>query len=138
MLFRGVITHLFSRMARIFPVDPDRSPGLGLAYGLGTLERCNTLVWFPEGRRSPTGELGPFMPGIGMLVGKSQAPVLPVLIKGSFEAMPVGERWPRRHPITVFVGAPLRASALDAAGEGPDQASRIANALHDAVARLDE
>ncbi|MEE8517384.1 MAG: 1-acyl-sn-glycerol-3-phosphate acyltransferase, partial [Alphaproteobacteria bacterium] len=138
LLFRGAITHMFSRMARIFPVDPDRSPGLGLAYGLGTLERRNALVWFPEGRRSPTGELGPFMPGIGMLVGKSQAPVLPVLIEGSFEAMPVGARLPRRYPINIAFGDPLTASALDAAGDGPDQATRIANALHDAVARLEE
>ncbi len=138
LLFRGAITHLFSRMAGIFPVDPDRSPGLGLAYGLGTLTRRNVLVWFPEGMRSPTGELGPFMAGIGVVVDRSQAPVLPVLIKGSFEAMPVGERWPRRHPITVVIGAPLTASGLDAAGAGQDQASRIANALHDAVARLDK
>lgn len=138
LLFRGAFTRSFSRMARIFPVDPDRSPGLGLAYGLGTLERRNTLVWFPEGRRSPTGELGSFMPGIGVLVGKSQTPVLPVLIQGSFEAMPMGEWWPRRHPITVVFGDPLTASALDAAGEGPDQATRIANALHDAVAGLDQ
>lgn len=138
LLFRGAITNLFSRMARIFPVDPDRSPGLGLAYGLGTLERRNVLVWFPEGMRSPTGELGQFLPGIGVLVDTSKVPVLPVLIEGGFEAMPVGEWLPRRHRITVIFGKPLTASELDAAGEGPDQATRIANALHDAVARLGE
>jgi long-chain acyl-CoA synthetase len=136
ILFRGRISRFFSRMARVFPVDPDRSPGLSLAYGTATLKRQNALVWFPEGWRSPTGELCPFMLGIGLLVNRTKAPAVPVLIEGGYQALPF-DRWlPRRAKITVVFGSPLSVEALEAAGERDDRATRIANALHDAVADL--
>ena len=118
VLFRGPIGRLFSRIGRIFPVDPDRSPGASLEYGAATLARQNILVWFPEGRRSPTGQLRPFLPGVGVLAGTTKAPVVPVLIEGGFQALPTGRRLPRRHKMSITFGSPSRPAELEAAGSG--------------------
>ncbi|MFM8809650.1 MAG: 1-acyl-sn-glycerol-3-phosphate acyltransferase, partial [Chthoniobacterales bacterium] len=46
-------------------------------------------------------------PGIGMIVAKTGAPVVPVRISGSFEAFPKNRSLPRRVPVTIVVGKPL-------------------------------
>lgn len=46
------------------------------------LQRRKTLVLFPEGTRSKTGELGVFKPGVGMIAIMSRVPVVPVFIAG--------------------------------------------------------
>jgi long-chain acyl-CoA synthetase len=100
------------------------------------LARGDILIWFPEGWVSPDGRLQRFRPGIGKLLTDVAAPVVPTYIGGTFEAMPRGRRWPRRHPIRVAFGAPVTVDALEAAGTGDSREERIANALRDQVAAL--
>jgi GNAT superfamily N-acetyltransferase len=72
------------------------------------MQRGYSIVWFPEGRRSPTGEVGPFFGGIGQLVLDTGARALPTAISGTFEALPKQRRWPRfRTPLGVRFGVPL-------------------------------
>ncbi|HLT89306.1 MAG TPA: AMP-binding protein [Woeseiaceae bacterium] len=119
----------FSRGARIFPVDPDRELGAGLDIGARALERELALVWFPEGRRSADGELQAFRRGIGILLERTRAPAVPVRIRGAWEALPVGKKWPRPRRITVRFGKPAAVEFLRAEGRGEDPASRIADGL---------
>jgi 1-acyl-sn-glycerol-3-phosphate acyltransferase len=56
---------------------------------IGAIRRCSallknrqTLVLFPEGTRSPTGELNPFKPGVAMLALRNSVPVVPCYIAG--------------------------------------------------------
>ncbi len=134
-LFTNPAVRLFSRAAQIVPVDPDRGPAAALAFGLRILERGDTLVWFPEGRRSPSGELLPFLPGVGLLLARSGAAAAPARILGSFAALPRGRRLPHLRRLTVLFGRPLDPADL-AAGPGADSYERIAEALHQAVAAL--
>jgi long-chain acyl-CoA synthetase len=67
----------------------------------------NVLV-FPEGTRSPTGEIGRFHPGIGLLATRTGRQVLPARIIGIAAVLPKGARWPHRSPVEVRFGAPLR------------------------------
>lgn len=46
------------------------------------LRRGQTLVLFPEGTRSRSGEIGRFKPGVGMLAVMNRAPVVPAYISG--------------------------------------------------------
>jgi hypothetical protein len=62
--------------------------------------------------------------------------VVPAYISGTFEAMPRGGRWPRRHPIRVVFGDPVTVEALETAGTGESREERIAGALRDKVAAL--
>jgi long-chain acyl-CoA synthetase len=98
---------LFSRIARVIPVDPDRAAVSGIATGRSVLRRGWNLVWFPEGARSLDGKMQRFLPGIGALVEGHQILIVPVYIGGSFAAWPAGRRFPRFRPITVRFGKPI-------------------------------
>ncbi|HEX2796590.1 MAG TPA: AMP-binding protein [Immundisolibacter sp.] len=125
-----------SRLARVLPMDSERRALSSLAFGLAALRAGNALVWFPEGARSKTGALEPFLPGIGLLLEHTDVPVLPVYIEGAYQAWPLHRRWPRLGRISVHIGAPIRATEL-LAGPGPGQPhERAARALREAVAGL--
>jgi 1-acyl-sn-glycerol-3-phosphate acyltransferase len=71
------------------------------------LREGKDLLVFPEGQRSVDGSLDVFRPGIGILACEFGVPVIPIRITGTYQAMPVGTRWPRCHPISVAVGPPV-------------------------------
>jgi long-chain acyl-CoA synthetase len=71
------------------------------------LKRGQNLIWFAEGERSPTGNLQPFKPGVGMLLSYYPVPVVPVFIRGTYEAMPRGEFLRRLEQVTVTIGEPF-------------------------------
>jgi 1-acyl-sn-glycerol-3-phosphate acyltransferase len=62
------------------------------------------VLLFPEGTRSPDGTPQEAQPGIGMIVAKTGAPVVPVKIKGSFAALPRHVTLPRCVPVIIEVG----------------------------------
>ena len=68
------------------------------------LEDGSDVLIFPEGSRSPDGKLLPLEGGVGLIAARSQAAILPVFIKGSYEAMPPGAALVKPHKITVTFG----------------------------------
>lgn len=81
------------------------------------------LIVFPEGGIPPAGEVRPFHRGAAMLAARAGAPIVPIAIVGTDDALPLGRIIPRRRPITVYVGDPITVPAGDR------------NALGDAVAQ---
>ncbi|MBL8226633.1 MAG: AMP-binding protein [Chromatiales bacterium] len=136
ILFQGWLWRLFSRATRVFPVDPDRGPAAALACGRAVLARGDVLVWFPEGRRSRTGAVAPFLPGVGVLMAGSRCPVVPAWIEGSFSAWPWNARWPRPARISVRFGPPLSLQNLLAHPGGEPDPEALAAALRAAVEGL--
>jgi long-chain acyl-CoA synthetase len=121
-LFTNPLARSFSRIANAVPVDPRRTAISSLALGAAILQRRQNLVWFPEGRRSPTGELQRFLPGVGMLLERFRVPVVPVFIHGTERALPPGHVLPRRARVTVVFGDPIHPDALTGRGEGAQTA----------------
>ncbi|MER3403807.1 MAG: 1-acyl-sn-glycerol-3-phosphate acyltransferase, partial [Chloroflexota bacterium] len=72
----------------------------GLALGL-----------FPEGTRTRTGQLQSFKTGVAKIAVRARAPLLPVGLLGTFEALPPGALLPRPAKIRVRYGAPFELSA---------------------------
>ena len=134
--FSTRLRRLFSRAARILPVDPDRAAASGLAVGRAALDQGFNLVWFPEGARSADGKLQRFLPGIGALVEQQAVPIVPIYIEGSFAAWPVGQRLPRFMPITVHFGSPILPASISSDVAGRAREERIAAAVRTAVAAL--
>lgn len=66
----------------------------------------NVLVLFPEGSRSIDGNLGPFKPGIGLLLAGSETPVLPCYLDGAGAAWRKGTWLPRPRRIVLRIGPP--------------------------------
>jgi long-chain acyl-CoA synthetase len=137
-LLAGRVTRLFSRVAQAIPVDPDRGPAAGLALAEKAVAKGKMLVWFPEGRRSPSGELSPLQPGIGVLIARTRAPVLPVHVSGTYRALRRGRAWPRPSRIRVRFGRLCDYASLDSSGCGDTSEARIINALHQRMALLAE
>jgi len=66
-----------------------------------------SMLFFPEGTRSTTGEIGPFKHGVGLIALKLGLPVVPIRTRGLFDVLPKGRRLPRPGRVTVHVGSPL-------------------------------
>ena len=107
VLHTGPLTRFVSRATQVMPVDPDRDLASAIGTARALMQRGYSIVWFPEGRRSPTGEVGPFFGGIGQLLLDTKAAALPTAIRGTFEALPKQRRWPRLLPLGVKFGEPL-------------------------------
>lgn len=133
LLFQGALSRWFSRAAGVLPVDPATAPRRSLALAALALQRDESLVWFPEGARSPDGRLQPFQPGIGLLLRARPVPVVPVWVEGTRELMPKGRRVPRFGRATVVLGEPISVERLQALG---DDEQAIAKLIHDEVAAL--
>ena len=62
---------------------------------------------FPEGQRSPDGEIMSFELGIGMMAVRLGVPVIPLHLRGMYQIFSLHDRWPRRGAVRVRIGKPL-------------------------------
>ena len=67
-----------------------------------------SILLFPEGLRSKTGDIKAFRPGVGMIASRLDVPVIPVRIDDVDALMPVGSQFVRPGRVRVTFGAPLR------------------------------
>lgn len=65
------------------------------------------LVIFPEGGRTPDGEIKPFMPGAFYLAIKAQADIVPIALTGMFELLPMNTYHIKSRPLEMRVGEPI-------------------------------
>ena len=97
----------------VIPVDQknaDRSALMGI---IRVVRDGGAALIFPEGSRSSDGRLQRAQPGVGMIVAKTGAPVLPVRVCGSYEAFPRDRAFPRLTSNTVKIGRRLNFSDAD-------------------------
>jgi len=129
-------------------VPIDRESGKdGLTAVLKLLAEGKRVVMFPEGTRSPDGQLQPLKPGVALLVKKAHCPVVPVGIAGAYESWPKGQKLPTPaplgrfgpgHPIGVSFGEPVPAGFYEKMHREQivaDLQARVAAAVADARSR---
>lgn len=74
----------------------------------GVLKAGKCFIIYPEGTRSKTGLLsGHYHLGAAMFAHRAKVDIVPVGIKGSFEILPFGSKWPKRGNLVVKVGKPI-------------------------------
>jgi len=71
------------------------------------LEEKWCLVLYPEGSRTLDGRLYRGKTGIARLALSARAPIVPVGIAGTYDAMPAGRSWPVPGQVQVRFGKPL-------------------------------
>lgn len=113
-LFRFPILGAILRSWNAVPVDRDGGGAAGLRAILDRLLAGGAILLFPEGTRSKDGNLQSARSGIGLTVIKSNAPVVPVRVFGTFEAFSRSHKFPKPHRIIVKYGRPIDFSALRA------------------------
>ena len=120
----------FDRQGRV-------AESLGLAVGL--LGRGRSLLFFPQGGRSASGDPQPFKGGIGLLALETGVPVVPARVTGTYRALPKGRFLPRRYPVVVRFGPPIYPAGYRHSGAGtdlPEAARRFAADVQRAVEAL--
>jgi len=94
------------------------------------------LVIFPEGGRTPDGEIKPFLPGAFFLAIKAQVDIVPVALVGTYELLPMDTYHIKCRPLEMRVGEPISTTGLTM----PDMetlSAKVQKALEDLYYRLD-
>ncbi len=96
------------------PVDREGGGARGLKAILDRLHKGGGIILFPEGTRTLDGKLQPARSGVGLTVIKSEAPVVPVRVFGTFEAYGKEVKIPRPYRVAVKYGRPMMFEKLRA------------------------
>jgi long-chain acyl-CoA synthetase len=121
--------YLSSLFFNAFPL-PQREAGARqtLRYIGEVLEDGFSVLIFPEGKRTDTGEIDRFRPGIGMIASRLDVPVVPIRIEGLDRVLHHTWRMARPGRIRIAFGAPLHLSG--------DDYEALAKQVEDAVRTL--
>ncbi len=108
-LFRIPLFGRAMRGAGYIPIDRrNRAAAFqSLGEAAAKIRAGASIVIFPEGTRSPDGELKSFKKGGFALALQAGAPVVPVAISGTREVMAKGSLWIRPGRVTVTIGKPI-------------------------------
>lgn len=90
-----------------FPFNREGSAHRALEHCEELLDAGWSVLMYPEGTRTTTGEIGRFRPGAGLVAVQTGVPVVPVYVGGLFDVMPKGRALPRRGRASVTFGEPL-------------------------------
>lgn len=91
--------------------NPAASVG-SIRSALKSLKRGMPLVVFPEGGRTPDGEIKPFLPGAFFLAIKAQVEIVPVALVGTFALLPMNTYHIKPRPLEMRVGKPISTAGL--------------------------
>jgi 1-acyl-sn-glycerol-3-phosphate acyltransferase len=79
---------------------------------LRSLRSGMPLVIFPEGGRTPDGEIQPFLPGAFFLAIKAHAEIVPIALVGTFDLLPMNTYHIKCQPLEMRVGDPISTAGL--------------------------
>lgn len=127
---------LFPRM-NVIPVERDGNDMSALREVIKKIREGNGVVLFPEGTRSRNGNLQPARAGIGLIIAKTRAPVVPMRIFGAYDAFPKGAKGLHLVPITIVIGRPLHFSQADIEPATRETYQRLSDRVMEAIAALE-
>jgi 1-acyl-sn-glycerol-3-phosphate acyltransferase len=131
---RPLIGPLLKRLNTV-PVDRDRGDVSSIKTIIRLLRSGQRVIIFPEGTRSSDGKLQPARAGLGMIIAKTLAPVVPVRVFGSYEALPRAGGLKFR-PVSIVVGKPMRFTEDDVKGDR-DVYQTLSNRVMEKIASLE-
>lgn len=130
-----VLGRLLPRL-NVIPVDQEGIDRSALKALIRALNAGNAALVFPEGSRTLDGGLQPGQPGVGLVIAKTRAPVVPMRIFGAHEALPRDGGGLHFVPITVVIGEPIFFTAADLEASGKNAYERLSQRVMDAIGAL--
>ena len=120
----------------VIPVNQEGVDRSAIKALIRILKAGNGVLVFPEGSRSLDGKLQPAEPGLGLVIAKTLAPVVPMRIFGAHEALPRGRGGLWFVPLTIVIGEPIFFTAADLSGPGKNLYGRLSERVMNAIAAL--
>lgn len=109
----------FENFTNVAPLDRKNGLRKTLTQAESHLKAGRSILLFPEGTRSPDGQLQPFLPLLGSLCLNNEIDILPMYLKGTHEAHPKGVAYPKIYqPLEARIGPVLPAESLLTLTEG--------------------
>lgn len=113
-LFNLPISGWALRNVNAVPVDRDGAGAAGLRAIFNRLREGGAILLFPEGTRTRDGNMQKSRSGVGLVVIKSTAPVVPVRVFGTYDAWNRHMKAPRPKAVSVKYGHPMQFELLRA------------------------
>src|SRR5213596_2599429 len=120
----------------VIPVNQEGIDRSALKALIRVLKSGNAALVFPEGARTLDGDLQPAQPGLGLVIAKTLAPVVPMRIFGAHESLPRGGGGLHFVPITIVVGEPIFFTVIDLKSREKNLYGRLSQRVMDAIAAL--
>jgi 1-acyl-sn-glycerol-3-phosphate acyltransferase len=94
------------------------------------------VLIFPEGQRSPDGNLLPLEGGTALIASKTKAPIVPIWIDGTWEAFSLHMKFPRPRKVTITFGTPISQEELPADMPERERRGALLGSLQTALENL--
>jgi 1-acyl-sn-glycerol-3-phosphate acyltransferase len=120
----------------VIPVNQEGIDRSALKALIRVLKSGNAALVFPEGSRTLDGELQLAQPGVGLVIAKTLAPVVPMRIFGAHEALPRGGGGLHFVPITLVIGEPIFFTAADLKSPDKELYVRLSQRVMNEIAAL--
>jgi long-chain acyl-CoA synthetase len=121
--------YLASLFFNAFPL-PQRESGTRqtLRYIGDLIGAGQSILIYPEGRRTENGEIGRFQPGVAMIAARLDLPVVPVRLDGLDRILHHSWKFPQRGTVIVTFGAPISLKGNDYVALAQQVESGVRNA----------
>lgn len=138
LLGNPVAKWLLPRLNTI-PVDRDGGKDAkAVSKVLKVLSKGEAVVVYPEGTRSPDGEIHPAKAGIGLIACRSRANILPMRIVGAYDIYSRHRKIPSiRGKLDVIFGPVLNPAEYDPGRKSENRFQEAIDRAMEAVARLE-
>jgi long-chain acyl-CoA synthetase len=130
--WKTTLTALAAKIYNIVEIDANANLTRAMQVAAFGLKQGRVMIIFPEGTRSIDGSIAEFKKGAAILSHELGVPIVPVGIRGTFEAWPRGGHF-GLHPVEFHFGDPIDPKAFAAA---PDPYAAITDELQKDVKRL--
>jgi 1-acyl-sn-glycerol-3-phosphate acyltransferase len=120
----------------VIPVNQEGIDRSALKTLIRVLKSGNATLVFPEGSRTLDGNLQAAQPGLGLVIAKTLAPVVPMRIFGAHQALPRGGGGLHFVPITIVVGEPIFFTPIELESPAKNRYEQISQRVMDAIAAL--
>ena len=114
--WRNAFSRKLAQICNIVAIDPNANLVRAMQLAAAGLKNNRILLVFPEGTRSIDGRVSGFRKGAAILAYELGIPIVPVGIRGTFEAWPRGGHF-RFHPVEIHYGDPIDPRAFREASD---------------------
>lgn len=115
------------------PINQEKAGIKSMRTIIDVLKQGHIVCLYPEGARTFDGNIDEIKPGFGLLVRRSGATIVPMVIDGIFERWPRGQKYPKLGGrVGILYGEPISPETIKQTGEDVfvNEFNQIMHSMH--------